>query len=216
MIAADYIQEIPQLTSESAPKECIEIMYDNMCFELPVFRDGQLIGTVELDECIHTEDLTIEHLIVDRISSVYTNTHLFDVLHIFNETKANTAAVLDETRTFHGILTKTDVLEAFAHSLSVDQDGAIVVLEMASHQYSSSEITRIIEGEGSQVLGLWLHNIPESGRIRASIKLNIKNAERIIGSLRRFNYEVIASFGDEDHKENVERRFQSLMKYLDI
>ena len=32
----------------------------------------------------------------------------------------------------------------------------------------------------------------------------------------RFNYEVIASFGDDDYKENVEKRFQALMKYLDI
>jgi acetoin utilization protein AcuB len=216
MIAADYAKHIAQITEKSTPKECINLMFDNHCFELPVFKENKLFGTVELDECLHTDAPTIEHLINSGFASVYYNTHLFDVLRIFNESKESTCAVLDENMELYGILTETAVLEAISHSLSVEQGGAIVVIEMASHQYSSSEITRIAEGEGAQVLGLWLHNLPDSGRIRASLKLNTKNAERIIGSLRRFNYEVIASFGDEDHKANVELRFQSLMKYLDI
>ena len=98
----------------------------------------------------------------------------------------------------------------------MNQGGAILLVEMASYQYYSSELARLIEGEGAQLLGLWLNNVAESGRIQASLKLNIKNAERIINSLQRHGYETIASFGDEDYKENVENRFQSLMKYIDL
>jgi hypothetical protein len=114
-----------------------------------------------------------------------------------------------------GIITKTIVLEALAKSLTVEQSGAVIIVEVASHQYSSSEIARIIEGEGSQLLGLWLTNLAESGRIRASLKLNTQNAERIINGLQRYGYETVAAFGDDDYTENVERRFQSLMKYID-
>ena len=115
-----------------------------------------------------------------------------------------------------GKITKTNVLEALAQSLTVGQVGAVLVLEMAAHQYSTSEISRIIESEGSQILGIWLTNKEGSGRIQVSIKLNTQNAERIIKSLQRFSYEVIAIFGDEDYRDNVESRFESLMKYIDI
>ena len=70
--------------------------------------------------------------------------------------------------------------------------------------------------QGAQILGIWLTNKEGSGRIQVSIKLNTQNAERIINSLQRFGHEVIAIFGDEDYKDNVESRFESLMKYIDI
>ncbi len=216
MIALDYIAHIKPVTETTSVKECIEIMFDNICYELPVLKDGKLYGTVQLDECIHSDETTIESLVDSGFASVYFNTHLFDVLRIFNESKANVCCVMGEEFEWLGILTKTLVVEAIAHSLSVEQVGAIIVIEMAAHQYSSSQVARIIESEGSQLLGLWLHNVPDSGRIRASLKLNTQNAERIISGLTRFNYEVIATFGDDDYKENVEKRFQSLMKYLDL
>jgi len=191
-------------------------MMDNLCFELPVMRDGQLYGTVELDECIHSEDETIESLIEPGYASVHSSSNLFDVLRIFSESKANICCVLGENLEWIGIITKTNVLEALAQSLTVGQVGAVLVLEMAAHQYSTSEISRIIESEGSQILGIWLTNKEGSGRIQVSIKLNTQNAERIIKSLQRFSYEVIAIFGDEDYRDNVESRFESLMKYIDI
>ncbi|MEY2923867.1 MAG: hypothetical protein RLZZ337_407 [Bacteroidota bacterium] len=216
MIALDYISNLAPAEQNASVSDCINLMMNNLCFELPVTKDGKLYGTVDLDECIHTEDLTIENITDSGYASVHFNTHLFDVLRVFNESKANVVCVLGHEFEWVGMLTKTNVIEAIAHSLTIDQVGAVLIVEMASHQYSSSEICRIIESEGAQLLGLWITNEKNSSRIRASLKLNIQHAERVILSLQRFNYEVIATFGDDDYKENVERRFQSLLKYLDI
>ena len=82
-------------------------MMDNLCFELPVMRDGQLYGTVELDECIHSEDETIESLIEPGYASVHSSSNLFDVLRIFSESKANVCCVLGENLEWIGIITKT-------------------------------------------------------------------------------------------------------------
>lgn len=216
MIVADYILPVLPVDENSSRQECMEAMMDNVCFELPVLRDKQLYGTVQLDECIHSEEDTIKSIVEPGFASVHFNSHLIDVLHVFNESKANVCCVLDENFEWIGIINKTAVLEGLAQSLTVAQTGAILLVEMASHQYSSTEIARIVESEGSQILGLWLTNLEESGRIRASIKLNTQNAERIINGLQRYGYEVIAAFGDDDYKENVERRFQSFMKFIDV
>jgi CBS domain containing-hemolysin-like protein len=215
MIVADHISPTLTIEETSSRKKCIQAMFDNLCYELPVMRAGKLYGTVQLDECIHSQEDTIITLVEPGFASVYNNSHLLDVLRIFNESKANVCCVLGEHLEWVGIITKTIVLEALAKSLTVEQSGAVIIVEMASHQYSSSEIARIIEGEGSQLLGLWLTNLAESGRIRASLKLNTQNPERIINGLQRYGYETVAAFGDDDYTENVERRFQSLMKYID-
>jgi acetoin utilization protein AcuB len=212
---ADYIVPIKPITEQSLRKECMQVMMDNLCYELPVVKDSKLFGTVQLDECIHSQDETIVQLVESGFASVGGNSHLFDVLHIFNESKANVCCVLNDQFEWVGIITKTIVLEALAQSLTISQTGAVLIIEMASHQYSSSEIARVIEGEGAQLLGLWLNNMADSGRIRASLKLNVQNAERIINSLQRYGYETVATFGDDDFQENVEKRFQSLMKYID-
>ena len=191
-------------------------MMDNLCYELPVMKEGKLYGTVQLDECIHSKDETISNLVDPGYASVHFNSHIFDVLRIFNESNADVCGVLGENFEWIGIVTKTRVLEALSQSLTSLQTGAVLIVEMAAHQYSSSQISRIIESEGAQLLGLWLTDVADSSRIRASLKLNTQNAERIIGGLQRFNYDVIATFGDDDYKENVERRFESLMKYIDL
>ncbi len=216
MIASDYIAFVNPVKYNADVSACIDTMLSNGCFSLPVNKDGRIFGTVDLEECIFTEYKTITSLVDAGITTVNANSHLFDVLKVLHETDADICGVLSAELEWIGILTKSNIIKALSTSLSISQQGATLIIEMAAHQYSSSEIARIIEGEGAQILGLWLLNYPESGRIRASIKLNTQNAERIIGSLRRFNYEVIATFGDDDYKENVERRFQSLMKYLDL
>ena len=87
---------------------------------------------------------------------------------------------------------------------------------MSSAQYSTNELSRIIEGEGSKVLGLWLHKDDDSARIKVTVKINTSNVERIINGFDRFGYDVIATFGVDDYKDNINRKFQSLMKYIDL
>jgi len=216
MIVADYILPLLPIDENASREECITTMLDNVCSELPVLRNKQLYGTVQLDECLHSQEETISSIVDAGYASVHFNSHLIDVLHIFNESKTNVCCVLNDKFEWIGIITRSEVLDGLAQSLTVSQTGAIILIEMAAHQYSGTEIARIIESEGSQILGLWLTNIAESGRIRASIKLNTQNAERIINGLQRFGYEIIAAFGDDDYKENVERRFQSFMKFIDV
>lgn len=216
MTVAEHISSISPIDEHSSRLDCLELMYSNVCFELPVLRDGKPYGTVQLDECAHSEEKTIASLVDVGCTSIYYNTHIIDALRILNSSGAQVCAVQDRNFNWLGILTKNSVLEALSASLTVEQPGAILVVEMASHQYSNSQISMIVENEGAQLLGLWIVNVEESGRIRASLKLNTPNAERIINSLHRYNYEVISTFGDDDYNENVEKRFQSLMNYIDF
>lgn len=215
MIAQDYIQHIPLVTPNSSRTECINLMLQNRAFDLPVLQEDHLRGTVSLDACIFSDDDKIKDLIEPGLVSVHSNTHLFDVMHVLNESHHESVAVLNLNNEFEGILTHTRVLEALAQGLSVEQSGSVLLIEVSSNMYSSSELTRLVESEGAQILGLWVNRVPDSGRIRISIKLNTTNAERVMNSLQRFNYEVVSTFGDDDYKEHVEKRYQSLMKYLD-
>ncbi len=189
---------------------------DAQCFELPVQKNNRLFGSVTLDDCISSKEKSIEKLVSPGFLSVHYQMHLFDVLQIFKSSPKNVCAVLGENQEWVGILTKNQMINSLSQTLSIEQNGSILILEMSSAQYSTNELSRIIEGEGSKVLGLWLHKDEDSARIKVTVKINTSNVERIINGFDRFGYDIIATFGDEDYKDNIDRKFQSLMKYIDL
>jgi CBS domain containing-hemolysin-like protein len=216
MIAASSTHIIPTINEKTSPAVCIEVMMDAQCFELPVQKNNQLIGSVKLEDCISSKQEFIEQLISPGFLSVYHQMHLFDVLQIFKSSPKNVCAVLGENQEWIGILTKNQIINSLSQTLSIEQNGSILILEMASAQYSTNELSRIIEGEESKVLGLWLHKDEDSARIKVTVKINTSNVERIINGFDRFGYDIIATFGDDDYKDNIDRKFQSFMKYIDL
>ena len=216
MIAANNTYIIPPIHEKISPNVCVEIMMDAECFELPVQKDNQLIGSVTLDDCIATKDKSIKNIVSSGFLCIHHQMHLFDVLQIFKSSPKNVCAVLDQNGEWIGILTKNQIIDSLSQTLSIEQNGAILIIEMSSAQYSTNELSRIIEGEGSKVLGLWLHKDDDSARIKVTVKINTSNVERIINGFDRFGYDVIATFGDDDYKDNINRKFQSLMKYIDL
>ena len=216
MIAANNTYIIPPIHEKISPNVCVEIMMDAECFELPVQKDNQLIGSVTLDDCVATKDKSIKDIISPGFLCIHHQMHLFDVLQVFKSSPKNVCAVLDQNGEWIGILTKNQIINSLSQTLSIEQNGAILIIEMSSAQYSTNELSRIIEGEGSKVLGLWLHKDDDSARIKVTVKINTSNVERIINGFDRFGYDVIATFGDDDYKDNINRKFQSLMKYIDL
>jgi len=216
MIATNNTYIIPPIHEKISANVCVEIMMDTECFELPVLKDNQLIGSVTLDDCISTKDKSIKDIISPGFLCIHHQMHLFDVLQIFKSSPKNVCAVLDQNGEWIGILTKNQIIDSLSKTLSIEQNGAILIIEMSSAQYSTNELSRIIEGEGSKVLGLWLHKDDDSARIKVTVKINTSNVERIINGFDRFGYDVIATFGDDDYKDNINRKFQSLMKYIDL
>lgn len=215
MNALEHLQEIPMITPKTKGEVCLEIMLDLGCFELPV-QMAHGLGKVNLEDVLMNRDTIIEPFVERGFPMVYVHNHLLDIMRILRASDSDCCAVVDHESKFLGIITKSMVLNRLSHATTVDQPGAILVVEMVSYQYSSSELTQIVEGENAQVIGLWLESVEDSSRIRVNLKLNTSNAERIVNSLNRYKYEVIAIFGDQDYHQNVDQRFKSLMKYLDL
>lgn len=216
MNALDHIISWTEIDSGTLRTDCIDQMLLDESFELPIEKNGKLFGIVRLEDCLNSEAETIDGIVENGCPYVFVGTHLFDIMDVMNRANSDVCAVLSEEEKILGYINKRVAFNRLSKGISVEQSGAIILLEMATHQYSVSELGRIVESENSQVLGIWVEHVPDSGRIRASLKINTSNAERIVNSLQRFGYEVIATFGDLDYKEKVEKRYQSLMKYLDL
>ena len=97
------------------------------------------------------------------------------------------------------------------------QSACLIQLEMGAHDYSLSEIARIVEENDAKILGLTVDNIPEDpGRIVVSILVNKADCMGIVQSFYRYNYSIINTYSSPEENSDLLDRYSLLMRYLNV
>jgi len=147
---------------------------------------------------------------------VYDYQHVYDVIHQVFEQKLTLIPVIDEKQKYLGSITLQCLVKYFARLAAVDNPGGIIVLEMGIRDYSLSEIARIVESNDSSILSLYIMTLPDSTRMEVTIKINRMDIGPVIQTFNRYNYNIKASFYENELNESLKVRYDSLMKFLDI
>ena len=150
-------------------------------------------------------------------SFVFENQHFYDVIKIAADFQVQAVPVLDLESIYSGTISIEDTITAFAQTAAVQSQGAILVLSLKQIDYSLSEISRLIESDGGKVLGSAVNNdADDPTKMKLTLKLNKKDLSRIIATLERFGYKIVASFQETELISNDKERLDILMRYLDI
>jgi len=199
-------------------KQALTIMHINYVKHLPIIKDESLLGVISEEELLRAEDdkkLSDLELNVTNYSCKEQD-HLFEVLSKVSEYKLSTIPVLDPNDKYIGFISQEDLLHYYADSFSFKQPGSIVVLEVNKRSYTLSEISRIIELENGAILSTFLNEIPESANMLVTLKINRNEIQPIIKALERYDYQVKATFAEEEYLDNIKERYDLLMSYLNV
>jgi hypothetical protein len=104
----------------------------------------------------------------------------------------------------------------YVNCAAFSQPGSIVVLEMDKKNYSLAEIARIVESENKVILSSLLSSNAESDRLEITLKLNSAQIQNLLSTFERFGYNIKATFDEEDVKDTLKNRYESLMTYLNV
>jgi acetoin utilization protein AcuB len=63
---------------------------------------------------------------------------------------------------------------------SINEPGGILVLEMNQHDYTLTQIARIVEENNAKILSSFITSLPESTQIEVTLKINTTDLDRII------------------------------------
>jgi hypothetical protein len=99
---------------------------------------------------------------------------------------------------------------------SVTNPGAIIELEIAQHNYSLSEIARIVESNDAHILSSYINSSSDSSKIEVTIKIDKEDVSGILQTFQRFNYVAHSFYQDKQDNDDTMNRFDSFMKYLNI
>jgi hypothetical protein len=99
---------------------------------------------------------------------------------------------------------------------SIKEPGGILVLVMNIHDYSLTQIARLVEENNAKILSSYITSSQDSTEIEVTLKINTTDLDRIIQTFNRFDYVVKASFSKGILQEDLKRRYDELMNYLNI
>ncbi|MCL6259252.1 CBS domain-containing protein [Aquiflexum sp. TKW24L] len=221
MLAYEFINNlIPPLKLKDKAKLALNWMEEIRTDILPVVDDNRFMGfvTEDLVFTVNNPELTIANISLDNISCfVYQDKHIYDVIKVASEFHSNMIAVVDRENNYLGVVTMEDAISAFADSLSIQSNGAVLVLSMNMTDYSLFEISRIIESENTKILSSFLSSDPlDDSKIKLTLKLDKTELRHVKATLERFGYRILDHFQEEDGISGEQERIDNLFRFLQI
>ena len=221
MIAVELINPIiPPLKPSDLAEKALHLMEELRVNQLPVVENGVYAGLLR-DEAIleasQQKRAVGTFILVDKHCFVYENQHYYDIIKVAAEFGVQTIAVLNGDGTYQGVITLEDTIAAFAQTAAVQSPGAILIISLNQIDYSMAEIGRLVEAEGGKILCSSIStDLHDQSRIKLTLKINKKDVSRIIATLERFEYRIIATFQETEVMSNDKDRLDMLMRFLEI
>ena len=221
MTAEELINHmIPALRPADTAGTALAWMEEYRCSQLPVVDHEHFKGFI-LEETLreaNDNNIPVGELSLSGEQCVTgTDTHLFEVLRMASEYKLQVVAVENDLKLYHGVITVSDSISFFAQTAAVRMPGSILVLSMELVNYSLTEISRLVEENKARVISSMISEDPlDSSKIRLTLKVDQLDLTRIVATLERFDYKVIARYEASRPAELDRDRFDLFMRYLNI
>lgn len=221
MQAYEFINNlIPPLKLNDKVKLALNWMEEIRTDTLPVVDESRFMGfvTEELVFSVNDPEINFAKIQLENISCfVYQDKHIYDVIKVASEYHSNMIAVVDRENHYLGVVTMEDAISAFADSLSIQSNGAVLVLSMNMTDYSLSEIARIIESENTKILSSFLSSDPlDDSKIKLTLKLDKTELRHVKATIERFGYRILDHFQEEEGINGEQERIDNLFRFLQI
>jgi len=221
MIAQNLIsQRLEVLTTKDNGFSALNRMMKNDVEEFPVVnQEGAYLGMllkIEVEDHPQKTMLISDFELENQQAFVRPNDHLFDVVKKMLDLSCHTLAVIEPDGQFLGIINIKDVIDNLRQYNVFTDPGGVIILEMNDYDYSLIKIAQIVESNNASILASMVHSLPNSKRISVTLKLNHIDLSHVVATFERYDYEVYASFQENESNDYLQERLESLMAYLNV
>lgn len=220
MLAVELIDPmIPALKPGDSVAEALDWMQEHHLTQLAVVDSSQYLGVVSEDLLLNIPDDERPISNVMRLAETIfasENQHLLELIALTTEHRLDVLAIINEGNEFMGCVGTTDLLRQFSREIGIQESGAILVLALDEHDYSMSEISRLIETNNVKIISSY-YSSPAYGlteRARLTLKLNQRDITSAVSTLERFGYTIDAAFASAPIDSLDQERLNALMRFL--
>ncbi|MEX1001787.1 MAG: CBS domain-containing protein [Crocinitomicaceae bacterium] len=220
MRADDLISEIiPPLRNIETGERAMDWMNELRVSHLPVVEGSNYIGLISENDIYDMPDPSC------RISDCFPNLpkpfiradqHVYEVMKIISDLKITVVPILDENNNYLGCTDLLYLMSQITAVNSIKEPGSILVLVMNTHDYSLTEIARIVEENNAKILSSFITSHPDSTELEVTLKINADNIDSIIRTFNRYNYSIKATFQKGKFQDDLKKRYDELMNFLNM
>lgn len=220
MTARDLIaREIPALQASQTGKDAFYLLGEHHIKHLPVVQEGRLLGVIS-EEDIFNHKLydavgTYDFSMIRRFA-VEEEDHFFEVIRVLADNRLTVIPVVDKQGNYLGLITQEGLVRALAHTVSVAESGAIIILDIPYRDYALSTIARLVEEEDTKILGAFISSNPDSATLELTLKVNRSEIGRVSAALERRGYSIRSAYAEDEHTDAMRERYDALMNYLNL
>jgi len=220
MIARDLISDaIPTVTTSDSIQKVLDRMAEFRVNHMPIVEKNLFVGLVSDSDLIeifdYSEPIAGVPLSLSN-TSVNFGQHIYDVIRLFDEKRLTLIPVIDENRTYLGVISINAMVEYLASITAVKEPGGILVLEIDNRNNSLAHISQIVESNNARILSSYVTSFADSTRLEVTLKINRTDITAIVASFIRYDYTIIATYNDLKSDDNVSDRYDQLMNYLNL
>lgn len=221
MTAEELInQMIPPLKPSDSVQKAIDWMEKLRVNQLPVIEEGKYLGLISEDQILDLPDTDIpvsDVRLVGETLHAFPTSHFYEVIKLATENSLQLVPVVEKDREYLGVISINETASALAKMFAGQGPGGILVISIEDKDYSLSEISRLVESNDAKILSSFFapdENLQTQQKL--TLKLNKDDLSRIIATLERHGYTVVAHFQETELLNVDKERLDLLFKYLNI
>jgi len=220
LIAKEILSlHIPSISYTYSGEQALEIMDENRVSHLAIVENGEYRGLISDNEIYDLEDDSLPlKEVKSNLTRPYVNgfSHSYEIIALISQFNLSVIPVLDDKEHYLGVISIQDLASAFTAITNANVAGGIIILSLNARDYSLAQVAHIIEDDKAKILSSYVSAQEDSMKIELIIKTNKSDLTSIIAAFNRYDYEVKASFHQSVYDEDLERRYEQFIKYLNI
>lgn len=222
MLVEKYIDhDIPVLKTSDTIRTAIKKFEETKLEHLPVVYNDYFLGILHRNtaESVLDTKLKLEGIRLEGQSlNVTPHSHVLEALKHMHETQLDVLGVVENNSTkYIGSVKKEHLLAYFSDMYGTRANGSVLVLNIVERDYSLSELSRLVEDNGSKILSLFADiRDDDPYHILITLKLSLADLSRVIAALQRHNYIILYSSHKEEFQNKDKDRLEHLLRFLEI
>jgi acetoin utilization protein AcuB len=185
----------------TSARKALDIMQEKRFSNIPVVDDGHLVGIIAKEDiinryfcgekgCSFLEDSLIEEMMNTHFITINRNDYLEKAIYLLKEKDISALPVLDNDGKMVGIITRSDIFDAFADSMGVDNEGTRIYIILPDFIGQMAKIANIVKKHGISIDAMSLFDSRVVKAKQMVMKVNVKDAKALIEDLNHEGIDV--------------------------
>lgn len=189
------------VTPRTSARKALDIMQENRFSNIPVVDNGHLVGVIAKEDiinqyfcgekgCSFLEDSLIEEVMNKEFITIGRNDYLEKAIYLLKEKDISALPVLDNDGKMVGIITRSDIFDAFADTMGVDNEGTRIYIVLPDFIGQMAKIANIVKNHGVSIDAMSLFDSKVVKAKQLVMKVNTKDAKLLIEDLTHAGIDV--------------------------